>query len=316
MSTHPYVPLYVDDYEAATAHLTAEEDGVYNRLLRLCWRTPGCSLPNDPAWLARKIRLSAEDFDRVARPVIDEFFRVQRGRLIQKRLKAEYDDISRKKMKRVKAGKAGGEAKARKTKENDPSNASVLLGHTRAFPEPEPEPEEEGATLPVAPSATGSDTPGVRSDPWDRDEAFSAAWSACTPEMRKRAKSRAKAWQEWVKARRKIDPTALVSALRSYVAGDPDVKRTGGPGLHLWLRDAGWDVWTSGHVSSLPAPDPNARWTSAVREFRANGYWPRDDLGPPPGREGCRCPPDVLAAHGIAQPKPVANDLFPQEQAV
>lgn len=140
--THPYLPLYVDDFEAATAHLTIEEDGVYNRLLRLCWRTPGCSIPNDPAWIARKIRLSAVDFERVARPVIDEFFKVQRGRLVQKRLKEEYDDISRKKSARKKAGSSGGRQKALNAKENVSSNASDLPAHTRAFPEPEPEPEE------------------------------------------------------------------------------------------------------------------------------------------------------------------------------
>lgn len=32
----PYFPLYVDDYEADTPHLTLEEDGAFSRLLRLC----------------------------------------------------------------------------------------------------------------------------------------------------------------------------------------------------------------------------------------------------------------------------------------
>lgn len=142
--THPCLPLWIDDYDAATSHLTAAEDGVYGRLLRLAWRTPGCSLPNDHAWIARKIRLSAEDFETVAKPVLDEFFKVQRGRLTQKRLKAEYDNISRKKSARQGAGKKGGDAKALKNNENDPSNATVLLGDTRAFPEPKSEPDPRG----------------------------------------------------------------------------------------------------------------------------------------------------------------------------
>lgn len=153
MSTHPYIPLYVDDYDAATAHLTVEEDGAYSRLLRLCWRTPGCSLPNEPAWIARKIRLSMEDYERIAKPVIDEFFTLSRGRLIQKRLRDEYDDISRKKSARKNAGKKGGEAKALKTKENTSSNASDLPADTRAFPYPEPNPEPEEAIASSAGSA-------------------------------------------------------------------------------------------------------------------------------------------------------------------
>ena len=144
MSTHPYIPFYVDDYDAHTAHLSPAEDGVYMRLLRLCWRTPGCSLPNDPVWIARKIRLTAEQFEEIAKPVLEEFFTLSRGRFVQKRLKAEYDDISRKKIARQKAGKIGGSAKARKTKEKVSSNAMALPEHTRAFPEPEPEPEPIG----------------------------------------------------------------------------------------------------------------------------------------------------------------------------
>jgi uncharacterized protein YdaU (DUF1376 family) len=133
MSEHPYIPLYVDDYEAATTHLSLEEDGAYNRLLRLCWRTPGCSLPDDAGWIARKLRISTEVFDRVAKPVLAEFFSLHKGRLIQRRLKAEYDDIAQKKLARKKAGQAGGRAKARKTKAKPASNATFLLGDTRAF---------------------------------------------------------------------------------------------------------------------------------------------------------------------------------------
>jgi len=133
MSTHPYIPLYVDDYEAATAHLSAEEDGIYSRLLRLCWRTPGCSLPDDADWIARKIRLSSADFERAGRGVLAEFFTLSRGRFVQRRLKREYDDISRKKSARKVAGKKGGIAKAQKTQEKSASNANVLPADTRAF---------------------------------------------------------------------------------------------------------------------------------------------------------------------------------------
>lgn len=151
MTTHPYIPLYVDDYDAATAHLTAEEDGVYMRLLRLAWRTPGCSLPTDHVALARKIRLTADDFQRVAVPVLEEFFKVVRGRYIQRRLRDEYENISRKKSARVAAGKKGGEAKARKTHEKSASNASVLPADTRAFPEPEPYILEDKSSKPADP---------------------------------------------------------------------------------------------------------------------------------------------------------------------
>lgn len=76
MSTHPFIPLYVDDYDAATAHLTEAQDGIYGRLLRLCWRTPGCSLPNDEAWIAREVRGRR----RMVGEMLAEFFVLRRGR--------------------------------------------------------------------------------------------------------------------------------------------------------------------------------------------------------------------------------------------
>lgn len=77
----PYYPMYPADFEADTSHLTLEEDGAYNRLLRLCWMTPGCSLPDDPAWIARRMRLTISEYERVVEPLISEFFRRKGGRI-------------------------------------------------------------------------------------------------------------------------------------------------------------------------------------------------------------------------------------------
>lgn len=108
MPKPPYMPFYVDDFEADTAHLTFEEDGVYNRLLRLCWRTSGCSVPDDPQWIARRLRCSIEDYHRLVLPLIREFFLVENGRVFQPRQKREWqkaNDVSR---KRSEAGRKGG----------------------------------------------------------------------------------------------------------------------------------------------------------------------------------------------------------------
>lgn len=92
----PYFPMYPADFEAKTSHLTLEEDGAYNRLLRLCWMTPGCSLPDDAAWIARRMRVSSADFDRVVRPLLDEFFKREKGRVFSPFLDACIDEYRRK----------------------------------------------------------------------------------------------------------------------------------------------------------------------------------------------------------------------------
>jgi len=277
LSTHPYIPLYVDDYDGHTAHLTLEEDGLYNRLLRLAWRTPGCSLPVDDAWIARKIRVSAEDFARVARPILDEFFKVKRGRYVQGRLKDEYDDISRRKAARKEAGKKGGTAKALKTQEIEPSNATILLEHTRAFPSPSPTVEEAKASIVGSEIATvglfgeelvEAPAPVAKPKPWETSAAFAAFWSVLPKTMQARAGKKAKVWPEWRSAASQIGEERLLAALKRYLAEDPDYLRgTGGPGAHSWLKDGKWEHWmpsTGGQTGATAKRFPDATIRAAV----------------------------------------------------
>ena len=129
----PYIPLYVADYEADTAHLSLEEDGAYLRLLRLCWRTPGCSVPADPKWIMRKMRVSADDYYRVVEPLIDEFFTRGLDRVFSARLQAESERINDTHKKRSDAGKRGNEKK-RALKTNDkvsrPAHATRTITRT------------------------------------------------------------------------------------------------------------------------------------------------------------------------------------------
>jgi len=126
MSKIPYMPLFVDDFEAATPHLTFEEDGIYNRLLRLCWRTSGCSLPDDPVWIARRMRCEMNTYHACVEPIIREFFTRDKGRVYQKRLRLEWQvsiDLS---AKRAASGRIGGlKTTALKTLENDASKAQA-----------------------------------------------------------------------------------------------------------------------------------------------------------------------------------------------
>ena len=104
----PYFRMYPTDFEADTAHLTLEEDGAYNRLMRLCWRTPGCSLPNDPQWIMRRLRVSQDEYDRVVSIVLDEFFIVENRRVSNKRLLSEFNDATQRHEAASINGKKGG----------------------------------------------------------------------------------------------------------------------------------------------------------------------------------------------------------------
>ncbi len=172
----PYFPFYPKDYEAKTTHLTLAEDGAYIRLLRLSWVTPGCTLPDDDAWIRRHMRASEAEFASVIRPVLDEFFVRKGGRIINPPLLEIYHESSLAHSKRILAGAKGGKAKAANHNEKTSSNATAMLKQ----PEPEPEPYKK------------EDTIVSLSDPaFDLFNEFAAraGWPAC----QKRTKPRASA---------------------------------------------------------------------------------------------------------------------------
>lgn len=133
----PYFPLYVDDFEADTAHLTILEDGAYNRLLRLCWRSPGCKMPADEEWIFRKVRATTDEDRAIVRTILTEFFTKKGGKIFSPRLLAEWSKANDSIARRISAGSKGGRAKALKSNNSKSSNAVALLKQ----PEPEPEPE-------------------------------------------------------------------------------------------------------------------------------------------------------------------------------
>jgi uncharacterized protein YdaU (DUF1376 family) len=67
----PWMPLYVADYLADTAHLSAAESGAYLHLIMHYW-LKGC-LPTDPIQLSKISRMSLKQFNR-ATPVLSSFF--------------------------------------------------------------------------------------------------------------------------------------------------------------------------------------------------------------------------------------------------
>lgn len=136
----PYYPFYPKDYEAKTAHLTLAEDGVYNRLLRLCWMTPGCSIPNDDKWIMRRLRVTPSEFEDVVKVVLDEFFKCKKGRFFDPRLMEEFKKVSETYLKRSNAGKKGGRPQATENKQNGVKAGFAFDKAGPKQPEPEPEP--------------------------------------------------------------------------------------------------------------------------------------------------------------------------------
>ena len=198
-----YFPMYPDDYEADTAHLTLAEDGAYSRLLRLCWRTHGCSLPADRAWIYRRMRAASDEEKEVVDIVLGEFFTLRDGRFSNARLMKEWLAGNEAHERRVKAGSKGGKSKALKTNEVTPSNA--VAKPKQPEPEPEPEPEEE--------SSVANATDGDAVEPVEVSVVSAAVWNAGKPFLASRRVPNPGAMiGRWLKSH---SPLALLHAIEA-----------------------------------------------------------------------------------------------------
>jgi len=144
--------MYPTDFEAKTSHLTLAEDGAYNRLLRLMWMTPGCSLPDDNAWIMRRMRVGQEAFNDVVLVVINEFCTRENGRVSNAKLSRVFALSNDAHQKRVSAGSKGGKAKALNA--NDLKCSNAIAKPKQPEPEPEPYIKKEDTNVSLFPDKT------------------------------------------------------------------------------------------------------------------------------------------------------------------
>jgi len=90
MAQFPGLMLWTDAWVADTHHLSRDVRGAYMDLIIKMWRTPGCRVPNDDAWLSKNMPMSFDDVIQVLRPIIREFCQTDGNWIFQKRLQKEF----------------------------------------------------------------------------------------------------------------------------------------------------------------------------------------------------------------------------------
>ena len=89
MAQFPGLVIWTDAWVADTHHMQTEARGLYMDMLILAWRTPGCRLPNDRAWLLEHLKPSASAADHLE-PIIGSCWTSDGNWLTQKRLSKEF----------------------------------------------------------------------------------------------------------------------------------------------------------------------------------------------------------------------------------
>lgn len=143
-----YYPHHINDYRAATVHLSNEEDLAYRRLLEMYYDTEQ-QIPLETQWVARRLRVGTEALDSV---LGDFFERTETGWKNAKcdQVIREYHEMADKNRRN---GAKGGRPKANKqAAENPLGSQSVANGNpleSQLKPEPKPEPVKEETNVSV-----------------------------------------------------------------------------------------------------------------------------------------------------------------------
>ena len=103
MSSLPYLQLYVSDYLADTAHLTAEQHGAYMLLIMNYWQK-GRSLDNTSDRLQFVARLSPESWE-ANKEILAEFFVLEGDTWWHSRIETDLEKVREKSAKASTAGK-------------------------------------------------------------------------------------------------------------------------------------------------------------------------------------------------------------------
>lgn len=130
MAALPYMPLFVADYLADTAHLTTIQHGAYMLLIMNYWQR-GKPLPNDDSKLARIVGLSVRNWQQIKAPVVEMFGTgTDSGTqlLYHQRINHELDRVASKSLKSKKAAQASVQ---RRFGERS-TDAERALNHTEA----------------------------------------------------------------------------------------------------------------------------------------------------------------------------------------
>lgn len=244
----PYFRLYPTDYEAKTSHLTILEDGAYSRLLRLCWMTPGCSLPDDDDWIMRRARArTPEEIDAV-KLVLTEYFSREKQRVFNKRILEEYDYSSARHDAASKNGKKGGRpAKRLETKGKDKSNG---LASEKLEAKLKKANQNQNQNHNIPPTPKGD---------------FEGFWKSCPRKVGKEAARKA-----YAKAVRTVDPSAIQSAMDGFSKSQDGKDPQFIPHPSTWLNAGRWDdVISDKSKDKMPEHGdiikaPNGRWREYV----------------------------------------------------
>ncbi|SKB97140.1 Uncharacterized conserved protein YdaU, DUF1376 family [Bosea thiooxidans] len=242
----PYMPLFVADYLADTAHLSAAEHGAYLLLIMNYWQREK-PLPADDRKLARIARMTDVEWSD-AKLNLSEFFEEQDGEWRHARIDQELSVAQQKSAKAkasARASVAARQANAERTL-NDRSADVELLGEDREGKKDSPESKS---------STTNVRSVGKPTRP-AADEKFEEFWKAY-PHRGEASDPKKPAREKFDRAvKRGADPEAIIAGAKRFAEIELRAGRAGTEKCAqavTWLNQDRWHDYQPAPSDQQPA---------------------------------------------------------------
>ena len=112
MASLPYIQIYIADYLADTAHLTAAQHGAYLLLIFNYWQK-GHSLNNSNERLTNVARMNQQEWNE-SRGVLQEFFTIEGDEWVHERIEEDLERVRVKTTQKSNAGRASAQQRGNK----------------------------------------------------------------------------------------------------------------------------------------------------------------------------------------------------------
>jgi uncharacterized protein YdaU (DUF1376 family) len=164
-----YYEHHIGDFDQATAHLTACEDGIYSRLLRKCYSTEK-PLPSDLPALQRLVRARTREEKAAVQAMLNEFFELQEDGWHQKRCDEEIVRYQDKRTKAKRSAEARWGAHQPQSEGNANAYADGMRTHCEGNALQTPDSSHQSPSLSRtdrgdSPSPSGDEPPMLPDDP-------------------------------------------------------------------------------------------------------------------------------------------------------
>lgn len=279
----PWMPLYIDDYLGATAHLEAHEHGAYLLLMMHYWSKG--SLPTDDEIIRKISRLSIRQWRR-ARPLLQSFFGDD----------WKHERIDKELAKAIEKSKANSAnaAKSHEVRKASVTKLEVVRKESAADPQ---------HTL----HTSHKNSLSTASDAVEEVKRSAEVGTPIDPNF-------------WPCGNHlvvcKIDG-ATDEIIKAEVAAFIHARQERGSFSIDW--DASWGLWwkrwkehrDKQAAKEKPKAPPRVEvdkkidWDGFCKRYAGGMGWPKG-IGPDPESLACQCPPDILQKHGF---RPVASEV-------